>query len=86
MGPCTIYELKGKQNLRITIGKLNGTSRTLELPSEAEKPYFWVGAWIIQMSNILWDLAPRKAALLVQRKEVLPPWTKLQDLIDFRND
>ena len=83
VGPSTICELKGKQNLKITIGKLNGTSRTLELPSEAEKPDLWVGSWIIQMSNILWDLAPRKAALLVHHKDVLPPWTRLQDLMDF---
>ena len=38
-GPCTVFELKGKQHRWITIGKLNGTSRKLELPLESKDSY-----------------------------------------------
>ena len=63
VGSATIYELKGKQARKVTIGKMNGVTLTLELPREAEKQDFWAGAWIVQMANVYWKRPPRSAAL-----------------------
>ena len=82
-GPCNIFELKAKHHRWVMIGKLDGTSKKLELPLEAERPDFWLGSWVTQMSNILWKQSPRRAALLVHNDNILPPWTRLQDVQDF---
>ena len=82
-GPYNIFELKAKHHREVIIGKLDGTSKKLELPLEAENPDFWMGSWIIQMSNILWKQTPRQAALLIHQDNVLPPWARLREVQDF---
>ena len=37
------------------------------------------------MANVYWNLPPRKAALLILRQEVLPPWLKLADISNFND-
>ena len=76
-------EFKSKQDHDLTIGKLDGSWRTIEVPGEAEKMDFWLGSWIVQMANIHWRHTPRHAALLVCKGEVLPPWVRLCDIQDF---
>ena len=82
-GPCNIFEIKAKRLRTLTIGRLDGTWKKLELPVEAEKEDFWMGSWILQMSNILWGQTPRQAALLVLVDKILTPWTRLRDIQDF---
>ena len=82
-GPCNIFELKAKHLRALIIGKLDGTWKKLELPLEAENPDFWMGSWILQMSNMLWKQTPRQAALLIHQDKVIPPWTRLREIPDF---
>ena len=82
-GPCIIYEIKSKHAQHITISKLDGTWKNIEVPGEAERTDFWMGAWVLQMANVLWGQTPRQAALLVCQGAVIPPWTRLRSIQDF---
>ena len=82
-GPSIIYEIKSKRGHTFIIGKLDGSWKEMVAPEEAEKTDFWLGSWILQIANILWEQTPRQAALLVCHGQVAPPWTRFGSMQDF---
>ena len=82
-GPSIIYEIKSKKGHTLIVGKLNGTWKELVVPDEADKADFWLGSWILQIANILWEQSPRQAAILVCQGKVMPPWTRFDKIQDF---